>query len=546
VHTGELLGLLEQLCTHWEFCRADSVEQAARLLEEGDFDLVVAGADVFRALDNATVCGQAIAILDTIAEGVCIVSPEGTIRWANRKIERLAPEVRAYVAEQSRQAYEYFEQLVQRQGESLREGLASRRFSHSDGEGRYFEMVARPMLDGQGHLTHVATVVAEATASRRLQQRIDAIDHAGRELARLDAEMLAGRTVEQRITLVQEKIIRYARDLLHFDHFVVRVLKSSTNKLEVLFGVGIPEDQPEIFANSEGNGISGYVAATGRSYICYRTDTDPHYLAGLAGARSSLTVPLRLYDRVIGTLNVESHHEGNFSEDDRQVAEIFGRYIAIALNVLDLLVVERYHTTGQATASLCSQVAEPLNRIMTEISLLQEDYIGHDDLRHRLRSVIDNIDFIKTSLKEMQSGPRGILNVHAGKPATLDEELSGKQILVVDDEDFIRQTIAAVLQKQGCLADTAVDGREALALLGQREYDLVISDIKLPYHDGYEIFAASADRGAAVILMTGFGYDPNHSIVRANREGLSAVLYKPFKTDQLLGAIRKALRSTAE
>jgi DNA-binding NtrC family response regulator len=42
--------------------------------------------------------------------------------------------------------------------------------------------------------------------------------------------------------------------------------------------------------------------------------------------------------------------------------------------------------------------------------------------------------------------------------------------------------------------------------------------------------------------MTGFGYDPNHSIVRASQEGLAAVLFKPFKVDQLLAEVRKALQ----
>jgi DNA-binding NtrC family response regulator len=45
--------------------------------------------------------------------------------------------------------------------------------------------------------------------------------------------------------------------------------------------------------------------------------------------------------------------------------------------------------------------------------------------------------------------------------------------------------------------------------------------------------------------MTGFGYDPNHSIVRASQEGLQAVLFKPFKVDQLLAEIRKALKAAA-
>ena len=44
-----------------------------------------------------------------------------------------------------------------------------------------------------------------------------------------------------------------------------------------------------------------------------------------------------------------------------------------------------------------------------------------------------------------------------------------------------------------------------------------------------------------MILITGFGYDPEHSIVRASREGLAGVLFKPFKVEQLLELIEKAV-----
>ena len=91
--------------------------------------------------------------------------------------------------------------------------------------------------------------------------------------------------------------------------------------------------------------------------------------------------------------------------------------------------------------------------------------------------------------------------------------------------------------------DSSRDGKEAINMLKQQSYDLVISDIKMPGATGYEVFAAAREINSSlpVILMTAFGYDPNHSIVRANREGLSAVLYKPFKVDQLLQEIRIAL-----
>ena len=45
--------------------------------------------------------------------------------------------------------------------------------------------------------------------------------------------------------------------------------------------------------------------------------------------------------------------------------------------------------------------------------------------------------------------------------------------------------------------------------------------------------------------MTGFGYDPNHSIMRASQEGLHTVLFKPFRAEQLIEAVKKACRTTA-
>ena len=56
---------------------------------------------------------------------------------------------------------------------------------------------------------------------------------------------------------------------------------------------------------------------------------------------------------------------------------------------------------------------------------------------------------------------------------------------------------------------------------------------------GYDVFHSlrEAQPGAKVILMTSYGYDPSHSIVKARQEGLRCVLYKPFRVDQLLDAL---------
>jgi CheY-like chemotaxis protein len=59
---------------------------------------------------------------------------------------------------------------------------------------------------------------------------------------------------------------------------------------------------------------------------------------------------------------------------------------------------------------------------------------------------------------------------------------------------------------------------------------------------GYDVFRAlrQAQPNANVILMTGFGYDGSHSIVKAKQDGLRYVLYKPFRVDQLLAALQNS------
>ncbi len=171
------------------------------------------------------------------------------------------------------------------------------------------------MINPAGQVVQVVAVVWDATGTRRLQQKIDAIDKAGRELVRLEGEALSKLNVGQRLTLLEEKIVSFTKELMHFDHFVIRVLDRRSNKLEIVISAGLPSTSLNIdlFATSEGNGISGYVAATGRSYICPDVERDPRYIAGLEQAKSSLTVPLTLNDRVIGVFNIESRQRTRHS-----------------------------------------------------------------------------------------------------------------------------------------------------------------------------------------------------------------------------------------
>ena len=118
---------------------------------------------------------------------------------------------------------------------------------------------------------------------------------------------------------------------------------------------------------------------------------------------------------------------------------------------------------------------------------------------------------------------------------------------MVDADESIRRSAHHLLGVQGAIVETARDGHEAIALMRQSPYSAALVDIRLPDLDGYEIFRRlrEVQPQTPIILMTGFGYDPTHSIVKARQEGLQTVLYKPFRSDRLMEAVEQALRASA-
>ena len=113
-------------------------------------------------------------------------------------------------------------------------------------------------------------------------------------------------------------ILQCTQDVLQLDVVEIRMLDLETGELQPLLSVGMSESaaQRQLFAKPEGNGVTGFVAATGKSYVCEHTVEDPLYVEGAEGARSSLTVPLMFQEKVIGTLNVESPEANAFTESD--------------------------------------------------------------------------------------------------------------------------------------------------------------------------------------------------------------------------------------
>lgn len=108
-----------------------------------------------------------------------------------------------------------------------------------------------------------------------------------------------------------------------------------------------------------------------------------------------------------------------------------------------------------------------------------------------------------------------------------------KRILLVDDDDNLREILTAVLSKSGCSVDAARDGIEALALLSQNQYDVILSDLRMPGLDGPALYKAlRAMRQTStprVIFMTGnAGIGEYATFLRGTIE---PILEKPFNID---------------
>ncbi|MCK9309500.1 MAG: response regulator [Candidatus Cloacimonetes bacterium] len=114
-------------------------------------------------------------------------------------------------------------------------------------------------------------------------------------------------------------------------------------------------------------------------------------------------------------------------------------------------------------------------------------------------------------------------------------------ICIVDDEDELvlnlKLEISALRPQWEII--TFSDGMQAMQEIIKGRVNLVVTDIAMPDMDGYELFwrVKDYDDKIPVIMMTGFGYDANHVLVRAKVDGLKDVLFKPFDTEKLVELI---------
>ena len=392
-------------------------------------------------------------------------------------------------------------------------------------------------------------VVRDVSQTILEQQKRAAIHQAGQTLADLTPTELADMTVQERIELLKSNIIYYSKDLLKFDVLEIRLLDKQTSRLEPLLAEGMqPEAESRVlYAREENNGVTGYVAATGKSYFCDNTIEDIRFLEGCKGAKSSITVPLLMHTEVIGTFNVESPEPGSFTDTDLQFLHIFAQDVAASLNTLELLVAEKASTAAESVEAIHGAVALPVDQLLNDTVNVMERYIGHEpDVVERLQRILKNARDIKLVIQKVGEKMTPSYAQSQGRLTGQKATLKDRSILVVDADDEVRAAAHSLLERQGCIVETARDGNEAISMVKavkEKSYDAIIADIRLPDMSGYELLVKLQDVIGSVplILMTGFGYDPGHSIVKARQAGVELVLFKPFRLDQLLETVERCI-----
>jgi CheY-like chemotaxis protein/anti-anti-sigma regulatory factor len=115
------------------------------------------------------------------------------------------------------------------------------------------------------------------------------------------------------------------------------------------------------------------------------------------------------------------------------------------------------------------------------------------------------------------------------------------RVLIVDDEENVRVTTAAILEQEGYEVETASDGREALSKIHTSRFDLVLTDLRMEGMDGHALLNELCSKHPNIVTVVLTGYASIESSIEALRCGVYDYLVKPCVIDDLKSTVSRAL-----
>jgi excisionase family DNA binding protein len=128
-----------------------------------------------------------------------------------------------------------------------------------------------------------------------------------------------------------------------------------------------------------------------------------------------------------------------------------------------------------------------------------------------------------------------------GSVPSRSSTLERPRILVVDDEQAVRDLLVKTLTMADYEVDTAEDGAAALDRLKSSDYDLLITDLKMPGMDGLSVIRQARQQSMVLPIIVITGYSTEASAIEAINLGVSGYLTKPFRLPRILSVTARAL-----
>lgn len=126
-----------------------------------------------------------------------------------------------------------------------------------------------------------------------------------------------------------------------------------------------------------------------------------------------------------------------------------------------------------------------------------------------------------------------------------------ERILIIDDNDIVQMVLQKILVREGYAVDIATNGKEGLELIGRENYDLIITDLMMPYANGFEIISKIRQhpKGVRAPIIIISAVTQEQSVTEGFKLGADDYLKKPITGKELVIRVRRLLdakRATSE
>jgi DNA-binding NtrC family response regulator len=120
------------------------------------------------------------------------------------------------------------------------------------------------------------------------------------------------------------------------------------------------------------------------------------------------------------------------------------------------------------------------------------------------------------------------------------------RILIIDDDENIRKALAAILEEEGYMVDTAETAKQAIEKTEKNIYNLALIDMRLPDMEGIELLTKMKDTTPKMRKVIVTGYPTLHNAIEAVNRGADAYILKPFDVEKVLATIKEQLKKQEE